>query len=143
MKIIDFIKTGSIAGIKCGMNFDTIKNTIGHPIAVSTGKKPPKIYTYGNLQLHTYKNIIFCISIIIDEFRKEESVLDIEDYGNFSRLSSEDFIKIIKHLSMEFKVESKYDQILILLNNNVTGSFEDDILIGLSLLDWGVLSASI
>ena len=143
MKIIDFIETGSIAGIKCGMNFDETKNAIGHPIAVSTGKKPPKIYTYGNLQLHAYKNIIFGISIIINEFRKEESVLDIEDYSNFSKLSSEGFIKIIKRLPMKFKIENKYNQILILLNNNVTGSFEDDILIGLSLLDWSVLPASV
>ena len=139
MKIIDFVKTGSVFGIGCGRGFNEAKSVIGAPLRVSLSRHP-EIHSYGVVQIYVQEDVIYGISLVISKHRQRESVLDIEDCDDFLEVPLERFVKLLKRSSVGSKALNKFNQMV--LDNNVTAQFQDGVLIGLTIRDRSVLPAS-
>ena len=51
---VDFLRTGSLGSLSCGMSQDQVRNLLGEPEAVST-QRHPRIWKYGSLELTFYR----------------------------------------------------------------------------------------
>lgn len=51
---VDFLKTGSLGSLSCGMSQDQVRNLLGEPDDVST-QRQPRIWKYGSLEITFYR----------------------------------------------------------------------------------------
>lgn len=129
--IINFLKTGLLGQIKCGLSKNSILEMLGEPEDKSYSKKSVEIWKYGDLQLSFDKQGLTFIGVYFSKEKASLPIFMILDVDVGKVMELEDFKRILLREKIPFQIDNRLtfdDQIGIITESNVVAIFLNNIL---------------